>query len=307
MFRKRHLISIRDFTREEMEAVLRRAEELERHARPDLMRGRILANLFFEPSTRTRLSFETAMKRLGGEVLNLDSEEASSMAKGETLSDTVRVIGGYADAIVLRHSREGAARMAAEVSGVPVINAGDGAGQHPTQTLLDLYTIRRESHLEGLRIAMVGDLKYGRTVHSLAYALALYGARIYPVAPEGLALPADLQEDLRHSGARLQPVKSLQEALRKADVLYVTRIQKERFPDPQEYRRVAGSYRITLDLLRRAPKGLVILHPLPRVDEIDPRVDGTPYARYFRQAYYGVPVRMAVLSLLLPRRGKGEA
>ena len=299
MFKKKHIISMRDFTREEIDAVLRKAEEMEKKADASLLRGRVLANLFFEPSTRTRLSFETAMKRLGGEVLNLDSVEASSLAKGETLADTIYVIGKYCDVIVLRHPKEGAARMASSISEVPVINAGDGAGQHPTQTLLDLYTIKRESSLHNLRIALVGDLKYGRTVHSLAYALALYGAKIYLVAPEQLRMPGDIKDDLRGRGCDVVESTGIGDVIKDTDVLYVTRIQKERFPDPTEYKKVAGSYRVTMELINRGKKNLIIMHPLPRIDEIDAAIDTTAHAKYFNQTYYGVPVRMAVLCLLL--------
>lgn len=301
MFRLRHIISMRDFSREDIDLVLRKAEELEKSSPGDLLKGKILANLFFEPSTRTRLSFEAAMKRLGGDVLNLDSEEASSMAKGESLTDTVKVISQYCDVIVLRHPKEGAAKMAASVSSVPVINAGDGAGQHPTQTLLDLYTIKKESKLDGIKIALVGDLKYGRTVHSLAYALSLYDAEIFLISPETLKMPDEIKKDLVRRGCKVREASDISDVIRDVDVLYVTRIQKERFPDPSEYRKVVGSYRITPELLRGAKDDLIIMHPLPRLDEIHPSIDQTPYARYFKQAYYGVPVRMALLCLLLGR------
>ena len=299
MFKKKHIISMRDFSREEIDAVLKRAESLEKKVNPVLLRGKVLANLFFEPSTRTRLSFETAMKRLGGEVLNLGSVEASSLVKGETLADTIRIIQNYSDVIVMRHPREGAARMAASISEVPVINAGDGAGQHPTQTLLDLYTIKRESSLRNLKIAMVGDLKYGRTVHSLTYALSLYGAKIYLVSPEQLRMPDEIKKDLTERGCNVAETQDIADVVNYVDVLYITRIQKERFPDPTEYKKIAGSYRVTIDTISNAKKDMIIMHPLPRVDEIDPTIDETPHAKYFKQAYYGVPVRMAVLSLLL--------
>jgi aspartate carbamoyltransferase catalytic subunit len=299
MFKKKHIISMRDFSREEIDAVLKRAESLEKKVNPVLLRGKVLANLFFEPSTRTRLSFETAMKRLGGEVLNLGSVEASSLSKGETLADTIRIIQNYSDVIVMRHPREGAARMAASISEVPVINAGDGAGQHPTQTLLDLYTIKRESSLRNLKIAMVGDLKYGRTVHSLTYALSLYGAKIYLVSPEQLRMPDEIKKDLTERGCNVAETQDIADVVNYVDVLYITRIQKERFPDPTEYKKIAGSYRVTIDTISNAKKDMIIMHPLPRVDEIDPAIDDTPHAKYFKQAYYGVPVRMAVLSLLL--------
>ncbi len=295
MARFRHLISIDDLSKDDIIYILDKAEEFEEIAKgrkSNLLEGKILANLFFEPSTRTRMSFEVAMKRLGGEVLNVTAQEASSIAKGETLADTVRVVSKYADAIVIRHPLEGSARLAAEFSEVPVINAGDGAGQHPTQTLLDLYTIRKESKLEGLKIALLGDLKYSRTVHSLIKALTLFNAKIYLVSPESLRLPEEFLEGLK---GNVEEAK-LEDVIEEIDVLYVTRIQKERFPDEEEYRKVAGSYRITPEVLRDAKDDLIIMHPLPRVDEIDPAVDRTKHAKYFDQVFYGVPVRMAILT-----------
>ena len=308
MFTKRHLISTREFSKEEIDYILSRAEELEVYARgngkegkgrkSDLLKGKILANLFYEPSTRTRFSFETAMKRLGGEVINLSSIEASSVAKGENLADTIRTVSGYCDVIALRHPREGASRMAASFSSVPIINAGDGAGQHPTQTLLDLYTIKREGLLDDLRIALIGDLKYGRTVHSLAYALSLYHAKLFFVSPEALKMPEEIKLDLKEAGAEIFESTEIKDVIKEVNVLYVTRIQKERFPDPAEYSKVAGTYRINTDLIKEN-EDVVIMHPLPKVDEIDAAVDGTKNARYFLQTFYGVPVRMAVLSILL--------
>ncbi len=294
---------MKDFSQDEIDCILKKAQELEVYARgekpSDLLSGKIMANLFFEPSTRTRLSFETAMKRLGGEVLNLGSEEASSISKGETLADTVRVISQYCDVLVLRHPKQGAARMAAEYSSVPIINAGDGAGHHPTQTLLDLYTIKRESRLNGISVAIVGDLKYGRTVHSLAYALALYDAGISLVSPEQLRIPDTIKSDLKGMGAEVFETSDISSVINDVDVLYVTRIQRERFPDPAEYRKVAGSYRISVDLLKDVKDNLIIMHPLPRVTEIDVEVDSTKYAKYFKQTFYGVPIRMALLTMLM--------
>ncbi len=293
----RHLISINDLDREDILYILQKAEGFEDVARGEkrlkILEGKILGNLFFEPSTRTRMSFEVAMKRLGGEVLNMTAQEASSIAKGETLADTIRVVSGYCDAIVIRHPLEGAARFAAENSTVPVINAGDGAGQHPTQTLLDLYTIKKEcGKLDGISIALVGDLKYSRTIHSLIRALTLFETTIYLVSPDALALPEDMLEEIEGDISRAE----LDDIIADVDVLYVTRIQKERFPDEEEYRKVAGSYRITLDSIERAKDSMIIMHPLPRVDEIDSSVDATKHAKYFQQAFYGVPVRMAILS-----------
>ncbi|NYT01083.1 MAG: aspartate carbamoyltransferase [Methanocellales archaeon] len=302
MFAKRHIISMRDFSRVEIDSILQRAEKLETFASKgssNLLDGKILAMLFYEPSTRTRLSFETAMKRLGGETINMVSTEVSSAAKGEMLADTIKVVGEYADVIVLRHPKEGSARMSAEISGVPIINAGDGAGHHPTQTLLDLYTIKRESHLHNLNIALIGDLKYGRTVHSLAYALSLYDAKISMVSPEQLCIPIAIKEDLTKRGINIYETTKLEDVIEEADVIYVTRIQRERFPDIGEYQKVAGSYRVSLESLKHCKEDVIIMHPLPRVDEIDVDVDSTKHAKYFKQAFYGVPVRMAVLSLVL--------
>jgi len=293
----RHLISINDLDREDIVYILRRAEEFEDVAGGrrsiNILEGKILGNLFFEPSTRTRMSFEVAMKRLGGDVLNMTAQEASSIAKGETLADTVKVVSGYCDAIVIRHPLEGAARFAAENSDVPVINAGDGAGQHPTQTLLDLYTIKKEcGKLDGITIALVGDLKYSRTIHSLIKALTLFETKIYLISPDALALPDEMLEEMEGDISRAR----LRDVIDELDVLYVTRIQKERFPDEEEYRKVSGSYRITLDTIRNAKERMIIMHPLPRVDEVDTSVDKTKHAKYFQQAFYGVPVRMAILS-----------
>lgn len=303
MFEKRHVLSMREFSREEIDSVLDLAQTLEPYARgkkSDMLAGKILALLFFEPSTRTRMSFETAMKRLGGGVINLGPAEGSSISKGESLADTVRVIGGYADALVIRHPKEGSARLASQFSPVPVLNAGDGAGHHPTQTLLDLYTIKKEQgRIDDLEIALVGDLKYGRTVHSLAYALSLYGADITLVSPPTLRMPESIRSDLFSKGTKVREVCDLSQVVNNVDVLYMTRIQRERFPDPQEYNKVARSYRLTPQFLAGARKNLIIMHPLPRVDEISPDVDGTPHARYFQQSFYGVTVRMALLKMLI--------
>ena len=287
---------MRDLAPEDIEFVLDGAEKMMPYAKTGLrvLQSRILALLFFEPSTRTQLSFDTAMKRLGGSTLSLTSQE-SSVLKGETLADTIKVVGEYADAIVLRHPREGAARMASEISKIPIINGGDGAGHHPTQTLLDLYTIKKESHLDNPDIALLGDLKYGRTAHSLAYALNLFNANITLVAPEGLQMPKHIVRTLNS----VKLAEDFSEIIRDIDVLYVTRIQKERFPDPNEYRRVARSYRLTLPVLEGVRDNLIIMHPLPRIDEIAPEVDTTKHAKYFQQAFYGIPVRMALLAILV--------
>jgi aspartate carbamoyltransferase catalytic subunit len=270
--------------------------------RPLPLEGRILALLFFEPSTRTRLSFESAMQRLGGGVLGFADAKISSSSKGESLADTVRVVAAYGDAIVLRHPQEGAARLAAEAAGVPVLNAGDGSNQHPTQTLLDLYTIRRAvGRLDGLTVTFMGDLRYGRTVHSLATALLHFDVRMQFVGPAGLRLPDDLRQGLLASGRVAAEATDL-EAIPHTDVLYVTRIQKERFPDPADYERVRASYRIDRGSVERFGPGLKILHPLPRVNEVDPDLDSHPGALYFQQVHNGVTVRMALLDAILGGR-----
>jgi aspartate carbamoyltransferase catalytic subunit len=300
----RHVISVHDFSAGEILEVLDRAEGMLDIARgevaSDLLRGKVLACIFFEPSTRTRLSFETAMNRLGGGVVGFAGTEATSVVKGETLADTIRMVSAYADAVVLRHPREGAAKLATEFSGVPIINAGDGAGQHPTQTLLDLFTIRAErGRLEDLNVSLVGDLRFGRTVHSLAIALAKFGNTINLVSPEGLEMPGEVVAYLKDSGMFGTVCHSLDEVIGSTDILYVTRIQKERFPDPVEYEKVAGIYRVDPELVSRGPQDMVIMHPLPRVNEITPEVDALPQARYFVQAFNGVPVRMALLSMVM--------
>jgi len=298
------IISIKDFSVDEINEILKVSEDFEPVARGekklDIMNGKVLALLFFEPSTRTRFSFECAMKRLGGETIGFESVESVSVSKGETLVDTVRVMEKYSDALVIRHPKEGSARLAAMFSDKPVINAGDGAGHHPTQTLLDLYTIKREKRrIRGIKVAIVGDLKYGRTVHSLAYALAEMGAEILLVSPVGLEMPLEIKKDIEEINGKISEFHSLEDVIGEADVLYVTRIQRERFPDPEEYLKVKGSYRVDLKLLERGKKGIIVMHPLPRVDEISPEVDSTEYAVYFKQTFYGVPVRMALLSMVL--------
>jgi len=300
----RHVITVHDLSVGEIVDVLDRAEGMLAIARgeavTDRLKGKVLASIFFEPSTRTRLSFETAMNRLGGGVIGFAGPEASSVVKGETLADTIRMVSGYADAVVLRHSREGAARLAIEFSDVPIINAGDGAGQHPTQTLLDLFTIRREmGRLEGLNISLVGDLRYGRTVHSLALALAKFGNTINLVSPKGLEMPGEVVGYLEDAGMFGIACHSPDKIIPETDILYVTRIQKERFPDPVEYEKVAGMYRIDPSLVSRGSEDMIVMHPLPRVNEIAPEVDAMPQAKYFIQAFNGVPVRMALLSMLM--------
>ena len=299
--RQDHLITATQLSRDDIEAVLDRAREVaadpaayaNRHA------GTVLALCFFEPSTRTRMSFDAAAKRLGIDTIDMGDVDSSSVSKGESLADTVRVIEGYADTLVLRHPSEGAATLAAEFVDVPVINAGDGAGQHPSQTLLDLHTIRENHGLDDLTVGIMGDLKYGRTVHSLAAALTNFDVRQHFISPESLRLPRSVRFDLHETGAQVREHEDLETVLDDLDVLYVTRIQKERFPDENEYHRVAGEYRIDADTLAAASDDLTVMHPLPRVDEIAPDVDDTDHARYFEQAHNGVPVRMALLDTLL--------
>jgi len=302
-FKGMHTVSVRDFSREDIEHILNLADTFIPIARgekaSDLMNGKIMATLFFEPSTRTRLSFESAMQRLGGRVLGFADPGGTSAKKGETLADTIRMAAAYSDLIVLRHPQEGAARLASRFSDVPVINAGDGAGQHPTQTLLDLLTIRREAgKIDGKKIALVGDLKYGRTVHSLAYALAMFDTELTFVAPPTLQMPEEMIETVGEMGPKPKLVNSVEEVVADADVIYVTRIQKERFPDPAEYKKMAEVYKITPELLEDAKKKMIVMHPLPRVKEIAPEVDETGHAAYFKQAFYGVPARMALVSLV---------
>jgi len=300
----RHVISVHDLTVDLIFDVLDRAEGMldiaGGRAVSDVLRGKVLGSIFFEPSTRTRLSFETAMNRLGGSVIGFAGTEATSVVKGETLADTIRMVSGYADGIVLRHPREGAAKLATEFSDVPVINAGDGAGQHPTQTLLDLFTIRQHmGRLKDLNISLVGDLRYGRTVHSLAFALSMFGNTINLVSPEGLEMPAEVVDHLKESGQCGVACHTPEEVIEKTDILYVTRIQKERFPDPVEYKKVAGKYMIDPELVSQGPGHMIVMHPLPRVNEITPDVDSMPQAKYFVQAANGVPVRMALLSMVI--------
>ena len=265
----------------------------------DMLKGKVLATLFYEPSTRTRLSFETAMLKLGGGNIGFAEPEITSVQKGENLADTIRTIENYADIIALRHSMEGAAKLAAEFSKVPIINGGTGAQEHPTQAFIDLYTIRKEKgKIDGLKIALVGDLRYGRTVHSLAFALALYNIQLYLVSPETLRMRNDVLQTIKNK-IPVTENANLETIIPEIDVLYITRIQNERFPDVTEYSKVKGAYKIDLESLKGAKKDAIILHPLPRVDEIAAEVDNTPQARYFLQVWNGVVVRMALLSLIL--------
>ncbi|HUR62691.1 MAG TPA: aspartate carbamoyltransferase [Candidatus Thermoplasmatota archaeon] len=290
----KHLASIHDLSDEDLRSFIRRAREMQRGMRGQrhVLDGRIVCTAFFEPSTRTRLSFEAAAHRLGARVIGFSDPATTSSAKGETLEDTVRMLAGYSDLIVMRHPVEGAARRAAAVSSVPIVNAGDGPGEHPTQTLLDLYTMEEcKGGIEDLEVALVGDLKFGRTVHSLVPALRRLGAHPVSVAAPGLELPAEVGKGIR--------TMTLEEAAATCDVLYMTRIQKERFPDAAAYEQVKGTLRIDAALLQRTRSRAIVMHPLPRVDEIAADVDAHPAAKYFDQARNAVPVRMAVLSALL--------
>lgn len=301
----RDLISINDLSREEIETILTQAaafrEDVLAGRRLSLLDGAVLATMFYEPSTRTRLSFESAMHRLGGDVISVaEARTSSSAAKGETIADTVRVIEHYADVIVQRHPALGSARVAAEAASVPVINGGDGAGEHPTQALLDLYTIQKErGTLDGLTITLAGDLKHGRTVHSLSHALTHWGVILVLAAPAPLAMPAELTQSLRQNGLSVHETQDLAEAMSQSDVVYMTRMQKERFDDPAEYERLRRSFVVTRALIESTRPDVTVMHPLPRVDEITPNVDSLPNAAYFRQAGNGVYVRMALLALVL--------
>jgi len=300
-FQGRDIVSIEDFSQQEINHILDVSKSMEPLATKgsDMLKGKILATLFYEPSTRTRLSFETAMLKLGGSNIGFADMEITSVKKGESLADTVRVVENYADAIALRHGLEGAAKLAAEFAKVPIINSGTGAEEHPTQALIDLYTIRKEKgKIDGLKVAILGDLRYGRTVHSLAYALAQYKIELYLVSPEILRVRKDMLETIKRKISVTEDA-NLETIMPQIDVLYVTRIQKERFPDPAEYAKVKGVYKIDLKSLKNAKKDMIILHPLPRVDEIAPEVDNTSQARYFQQVHNGVMVRMALLALVL--------
>ena len=299
-FEGRDIVSIKDFTREEIDYILKTAASMEQTAKKgsNMLNGKILATLFFEPSTRTRLSFEAAMNKLGGTTIGFAEPKVAAIKKGENLADTIRVVENYADVLVLRHPLEGAARLAAEFSDVPVINAGSGAEEHPTQALLDLYTILKEKEtIDGLKITLMGDLRYGRTVHSLAYALSLYNVNLTLVSPELLRMRREVSDAIKQR-INIVECAAVEDVLPETDVLYVTRIQEERFPDPAEYAKVSGTYKIDVSTLEGAKEDLIIMHPLPRVDEIAHEVDDTPYARYFQQVWNGIVTRTALLALI---------
>lgn len=297
---KKDIVSIADLSRDDIELIVEVAGKLKASPRPDLLKGKVIASCFFEASTRTRLSFETAVLRLGGSLVGFDDAGNTSLAKkGETLADSVSVISSYTDAFIMRHPQEGSARLASEFSSVPVINGGDGSNQHPTQTLLDLFTIyESQGTLSGLKVALVGDLKYGRTVHSLAQALSLFDCEFHLVAPAALAMPDYIVEDLESRGVVLHVSESLEDVIPECDIIYMTRVQKERFDDT-EYMHVASKYVLKAEMLASAKPNMKVMHPLPRVDEVDVDVDATPHAYYFQQAENGVYAREALLALVL--------
>ncbi|MFN2121093.1 MAG: aspartate carbamoyltransferase [Anaerolineales bacterium] len=300
------IISVKQFTRGDLQYTFGVAHEMrgmvERIGTFDLLKGKILANLFYEPSTRTSSSFTAAMERLGGSVIPINEVKYSSVTKGESLTDTVRTLECYADVIVLRHPETGSAAIAAKAARKPVINAGDGTGEHPTQALLDLFTIFEElgvGVVDGLTVTMLGDLKYGRTVHSLARLLSLYEVRINYVSPDVLRMPSEVMDEVGQKMIQQKEFSSLEEVLPETDVLYVTRVQKERFEDPAEYEKVKGAYVIDAATMKSAKKDMIVMHPLPRVTEISQDFDDDPRAAYFRQMEYGLYVRMALLAMVL--------
>ncbi len=303
-FYGRDILSVKQFDRRDLETIFGVAHEMEEMVRRvgsfDLLKGKILANLFYEPSTRTSSSFTSAMERLGGSVIPINEVRYSSVSKGESLPDTVRTLEAYADVIVLRHPETGAAALAAKYARKPIINAGDGIGEHPTQALLDLFTIREElGSIEGLTVTMLGDLKYGRTVHSLARLLTLYNVRLNYVSPEILRMPDEVMAEVAEKGILQAEYRELEPVLAETDVLYVTRVQKERFASEAEYDEVKGAYVIDMQTMARARERMILMHPLPRVTEIAMEVDDDPRAAYFRQMEYGLYIRMALLAMVL--------
>ena len=308
IFRLKNIISIKDFEGKDIEYILNEAYKLENIAKSkevsEDLKGKLLGLMFFEPSTRTKMSFETAMKRLGGDCIGFENSGSSSVSKGESIADTAKMFEGYSDALVIRHELEGVSKFISDIVDVPVINAGDGAGQHPTQTLLDLYTIKNEiGHIDDLKIALIGDLKFGRTVHSLSNALGLFeNVKIYLVSPPELRMPQEILHDLDKTSVEYVEVNTIEEIIDDVDVLYVTRIQKERFGDINDYLKIKGAYIVNKKMLEG--KDLIVMHPLPRIDEIADDVDNTKYNKYFTQAANAVPVRMAILKTLIENNPK---
>lgn len=297
------LISIGDFSKDEILHILDVAKEFEKNREQNFLAGKVIACLFFEPSTRTRLSFEAAVNRLGARVIGFPDSRNTSVSKGETLEDTIKIVSNYVDMIVMRHPMEGAAEIAAKVSPVPVVNAGDGSNQHPTQTLLDMYSIMQtQGRLDGLTINMVGDLKYGRTVHSLSEAMSDFSPKYVFTAPDDLKMPSKYLKYLDSKHILYEETASLEEHLNDCDILYMTRVQQERFPSKEDYDKVKDVYELHASMLSGVKPNMKILHPLPRITEIATDVDDTPYAYYFQQARNGMYVRMAVISYLLGYR-----
>jgi aspartate carbamoyltransferase catalytic subunit len=298
--KNRSLVSITDYSKDEILRILDIAEGFEENQRQKILSDYVVATLFFEPSTRTRLSFESAVQYLGGGIIGFASADVSSVKKGESLKDTILTVSNYSDLIVMRNPMDGSARYASEVSPVPIINAGDGANQHPTQCLLDLYSIRKtQGSLDNLHIAMVGDLKYGRTVHSLVQALSLFNTTFHFVSPESLKMPSSVKTWVKKAGLEYHQYTEFKEVIPKADILYMTRIQGERFPDPLEYEKVKNAYILDNAMLGNSKDNLKVLHPLPRVNEITEDVDDNPKAYYFQQAQNGVYVRQALIAAIL--------
>ena len=298
------ILSVKQFSKSDLQYIFEVAHEMQEMVKRigafDLLKGKILANLFYEPSTRTASSFTAAMERLGGSVIPINEVKYSSVAKGESLPDTIRSLECYADVIVLRHPEVGASALAAEYARKPILNAGDGIGEHPTQALLDLFTILEElGEVNGLTITMLGDLKFGRTVHSLSRLLSLYDVKLNFIAPDILRLPAEISSELKEKGIPFEQYDSLEPAVAETDVLYVTRVQKERFEDKQIYEQVKGTYIITPEALEQGKDSMILMHPLPRVGEISMDLDSDPRAAYFRQMEYGMYVRMALLAMVL--------
>ena len=296
----RNLISIHDLSKEEILHILHAASDFEQNPDTSLLPHKVIATLFFEPSTRTRLSFETAAHRLGATIIGFCDSGSTSLTKGESLKDTIKMVSNYADLIVVRHPLEGSARYAAEISSVPVVNAGDGANQHPTQTMLDMYSIlKTQERLDGLQLTLVGDLKYGRTVHSLLQAMSLFDTRFTFVSPPELAMPLEYKQFLQQRNLTFCESRELLPHIPDSDILYMTRVQAERFQDPMEYEKVKNVYSLTASMLHPCKPNLKILHPLPRVNEIALDVDDTPQAYYFEQARNGIYTRMAIIAWLL--------
>src|SRR6056297_777 len=298
--KNRSLVSINDYNRDDYLRILDVAEEFEKNPRQDILSGYVIATLFFEPSTRTRLSFESAISRLGGKVIGFTDSSSSSTSKGESLRDTIRTVSNYSDLIVMRHPLEGSARLASEVASVPIVNAGDGANQHPTQTLLDLYSIRKtQGTLDNLNIFLVGDLKYGRTVHSLLMALSRFNATFYFISPDELKMPDEYKAHLDSLGLKYHEHREFKDLVKEADIIYMTRVQQEIFTDPIEYERVKNAYVLRRHMLEEARANMRVLHPLPRVNEIHLDVDESPQAYYFPQALNGVYTRQAIITTIL--------